>query len=133
MNRVIRKAGGLLMAGCLALLGMSASAQTYLDEDFSGASGITPPAGWVNATLPGGGIDSVWSFDDPATRNISGAGFTAPYGILDSDFYGFGATQIAALSTPIVDLSAATEVYLSFSELYRSIGGSAGTLEYSTD
>ena len=108
MNRVIRKAG-LLAAGFLAMLSMSAHAQTYFSEDFTGASGTIPPTGWTKLALAGGGIDTVWNFSDP-TPAITGGGFSAPYAILDSDGYGFGATQIAALTTPVINLSAATAV-----------------------
>ena len=45
--------------------------QTYiLNEDFSSASGTTPPTGWVNSTVDGEAED-LWHFDNPGSKVVN--------------------------------------------------------------
>ena len=54
----------------LVLSGLNSYAQSYvLNEDFSSASGTTPPSGWSNNTVTGNPTD-LWHFDNPGSRSI---------------------------------------------------------------
>jgi hypothetical protein len=68
----------------LVLFGLNNYAQTYiLNEDFSSASGTTPPSGWTNNTVTGTPTD-LWHFDNPGSRSI-GFPIIGTYAIFDSD------------------------------------------------
>jgi len=78
-----------------------------LYEKFEGG---TLPAGWstVDNTSEGD-----WAFDNPAERS-NRTGGTGGMAILDSDYFGPGLFQDAALQTPSRDFSGAAEVWLTF-------------------
>ena len=60
---------GIVIAALL--IAVSANAQVYiLNEDFSSASGTTPPNGWSNLTVTGRATD-LWRFDNPGSRTIT--------------------------------------------------------------
>lgn len=109
---------------------------TYLSEDFIGDTLTAPPAGWQNVVNAGGNPAQPWAFGlnvaPYTTPVITGGGFDADFAYLNSDAYGSGNTQNASLITPSINLSAASNVVLSFSEQFRSLTGSSGTLAVST-
>lgn len=128
-----------LLALLLSLLATNASSQTILfSENFSAAvDSVTPPSGWTNVHIPTGTSDpaQLWRFDDFGDLfpgNISGNGFNGDYAVLNSDEYGFGQEQSAALESPSFDASASSTVILQYSESYRDLG-STNTVEVSTD
>ncbi len=116
----------------------------FFTEDFTGTAGdslsSTPPAGWQNIVNTGGNPAQNWDFYTaiyhPGTSAYvipSGGGFSGEYAVLDSDKFGSGNTQNTSLITPAINCTGRDNVYLSFSEQFRSIGTSSGTVSVSTD
>ncbi len=91
--------------------------QAFVDENFSG--GVLP-AGWTNNDLNESG--QIWEFDNPGNRSANSP-LSAPFAILDSDNYGSGGIQNAALETPAFDASSATSVFLDFDYYHRQCCG----------
>lgn len=104
------------------LSSLSVNGQTFLiDEDFSGATGTTPPAGWTNNDINGSGY--IWNFNNLDGRNLN-APITAPAAIFDSDFY-CDLAEEASLETPQFDASGISgDLILSFDHYFR--GGFGG-------
>lgn len=89
-----------------------------LAEDFSTASGATPPAGWTNQIIDGqAGVD-MWRFDNPGDRTLSPP-ITAPAAILESNAE-LGNSQDVALESPSFDASAQAYVRLDFDQYFES-------------
>lgn len=115
------------------------NAQVFIDEDFSTASGTTPPTGWSNYHTGASGTNAaqIWEFDDPGFRfgfDIPGSLFDTDFAILDSDNYGSGNSQSGALETPYIDLTAVTRgVRIKFDEDYQSLIGDAAFQQYTID
>ncbi|SEA51806.1 fibronectin type III domain-containing protein [Psychroflexus halocasei] len=97
--------------------------QVYVDEDFSGGA---LPSGWANNDLQGNG--QTWEFDNPGGRT-GNMPINAPFAIIDSDNYGSGGIQDAALETIAFDVSAASAVQLDFDYYYRTCCGSTIAVE----
>lgn len=95
---------------------MAAFGQTYLSEDFGGAT--FPPDGWFN--LP---VGDVWS-----SSNTSNAGGISP----EADFTGFSYTGTARLMSPVIDLSGVDTVMLSFKHYYDDATGSGPAVGIAT-
>lgn len=115
-----------LLLGCSLFLNFSnsVSAQVLISEDFSSATGSTPPTNWTNNDIDGGG--NVWEFDNPGGRDLT-LPISDPAAIFDSDNYGSdGITEDCALETPLFDASVGTNpIYLSFDQYFDSdFGGS---------
>ncbi len=110
------------LLGCLFLFQVSnnASAQVIFSEDFSSATGTTPPTGWTNNEILAGGGE--WAFDNPAGRT-GNLPMAAPFAIFDSDYletYG----EEAALESPVFDATTYTgSVYLSFDHFFNDGAG----------
>ena len=86
----------LLRAVAVALLICATVQAQFLDEDFSGAVGTTPPPGWSQVTDETG---LLWAFDDPAGRG-AGPDQMHPYAIFDSSFTStFGNDETVSLSS----------------------------------
>src|SRR5690554_887427 len=107
----------LFFAMLMSVLSWQGIAQVFIDENFSG--GVLP-TGWTNNDLNGSG--QVWEFDNPGgvSANLP---ISAPFAILDSDNYGSGGIQNAALETPAFDASSATSVFLDFDYYHRQCCG----------
>ena len=109
------------LLGCLFLFQVSnnASAQVIFSENFSSATGTTPPTGWTNnEILTGGGL---WAFDNPGGR-IGNAPISAPFAIFDSDALGDDLeAEEAALESPTFDASVYTGgyIFLTFDHYFR--------------
>lgn len=103
-------------------------AQVVINEDFSTATGTTPPTGWANLDLSGSGF--VWAFDNPGFRTLE-APITDPAAIFDSDEYaGSSEGDSSTLESPVFDASNTSEhFYLSFDHYFDD--GSGG--EYHVD
>lgn len=115
------------LLGCLLLLQVTndLSAQVIFSEDFSSATGITPPTGWTTTDVPGNG--EVWAFDNPGGQTLN-APITDPAAIFDSDDYGNnGMSEEATLESPVFDASTVTgSILLSFDQTFfndDSFGG----------
>ena len=99
----------------------------FVDETFDAEA---LPSGWTNDDLAGSG--QVWEFDDPGARgNVTGG--SGGFAIVDSDNYGFGASQDTALITPTLDLSSVTDAELSFAFDFRLFGGATAEVDVSID
>ncbi len=107
----------------LSTLGYS---QVLINEDFSTATGITPPAGWTNVDNAGNG--EVWEFNNPGTRSLK-APISSPAAIFDSDNYGSnGTAEDADLVSPTFDASSVTgSVLLTYDQYFR--GGAGGAFD----
>lgn len=116
----------------------------FFTEDFSGAGGdsmsTTPPAGWQNVVNAGGNPAQPWEFytgtynpGNSAWVQPSGGGFSGDYPVLNSDRYGSGNTQNTSLITPSINCTGRDNIYLSFSEQFRSFSTTSGTVSISTD
>ena len=87
------------------LLTLHSFSQVYiLNEDFSSASGTTPPVNWQNTTLVGQTYD-LWHFDDPGSR-VPGYPIITPFAIFDATNYSsLGGQEKVVLETPFMDIS----------------------------
>ena len=97
-------------------------------EDFSSGS---LPACWSMTDHLGNG--QVWSFNNPGNRTINTATSGNGFAILDSDHYGSSGSQDCDLVTPMLDLSAAFAVVLTFQHYFLQYTGSSATLSCSTN
>jgi len=114
----------------LALLLFSSSlfGQVVLEEDFSTATGNTPPDGWVNNAI----IDNdIWTFDNPEDRLLNDP-ITNPAAILDSDAAGVSGPEEAALESPFFNTGdTSSVVLLTFDHVFRGGLGGAYAVEVS--
>lgn len=115
----------ILSVGLLffALAGFS---QTYLNEDFSTATGTTPPTGWANVDSTTSG--EIWTFNNPGGRTLN-APISNPAAIFDSDFNGSGPAEEAYLESPAFNANGASLVLLSFDHYFQSGFGGSATIE----
>lgn len=93
-------------------------AQVVINEDFSTATGTTPPTGWTNLDLSGSGY--TWAFDNPGGETLN-TPITDPAAIFDSDYYG-GSSEgdSSTLNSPVFDASNTSEhFYLSFDHFFE--------------
>ncbi len=104
-------------------------AQLYLlNEDFSGASIISPPVNWSNQTITGQASDK-WHFDNPGNK-ITSNPVTAPFAIFDSETYSLtGGNEVVALESPAVDASSNNNIYLFFDYYFKKLPSNQGIVE----
>ncbi|MDY0083283.1 MAG: choice-of-anchor D domain-containing protein, partial [Ignavibacteriaceae bacterium] len=106
----------------------------HFQEDFTGATGTTPPAGWQNVVNSGGNPAQPWQFGAGTMSPLpSGGGFSGNIAYLNSDAYGSGSTQNTSLITPSINLSTVSSVVISFSEQFRFSSPQVGTFSVSTN
>ncbi len=103
----------LLLVFLTLIWGISAEAQTvYLSENFNAG---TLPSGWSNTAT--GSTSAVWSFGNNGGGNINGTSMA----FWDDDAnFGFG--DRPELTTPVINLSNATEPIMEFVYNYRDWG-----------
>lgn len=95
-----------------------------LNEDFSGTSGTTPPAGWNNVLVTGVAEDK-WHFDNPGDR-IFNYPITEPFAIFDADSVSAnGQPEEVSLESPIFDASSSGFILLNFVHVFYP--GTTGT------
>jgi hypothetical protein len=109
----------------IMLLAQSSQAQVLLNENFSTASGTTPPAGWTN--VANGVATDVWTFNNPGNRVI-GAGTTSfggTFAMWDSDFSSTSSAigEDGTLTTPAFDASVPGGYTLEFDHQVRYLAG----------
>ncbi len=110
----------VLLQGCLGLYG-----QMYiLNEDFSSASGTTPPLEWTSILISGSTSD-IWHFDNPGNQDIAYP-IIAPFAIFDAGYYSnnFQVEEVA-LQSPSFDASISNFIFLEFDHTYISGNGSS--------
>ena len=101
----------------------------YIDEDFSTATGTTPPTGWAQNTIAGDPIVDLWHFDNPGARTLN-APITTPAAIFDSDNYSDNSlTENVALESPIFSAPAATTVIVEWNQYFLGGFGGAANVE----
>ncbi len=106
-----------------------------LDERFTGATGATPPTGWVNNIILGNPAFDTWRFNNPAGRIIPPI-MTNPIAIFDSDALSGGASgaENVALETPQIDIPVEYEaVNFSFSQNLNTTFGDRVFVEFSNN
>ncbi|SCF15242.1 Serine protease, subtilisin family [Micromonospora viridifaciens] len=92
--------------------------------------GTTVPAGWSLVDNQGNG--QVWQFNDPGKRgNLTGG--TGNFAILDSDKYGSGNRQDAALVSPVVDLTDVAAPVIRFNQDFRQLSSNKADVDLSLD
>lgn len=118
-----------LLLAFASLFAAAASAQTSLiSEDFSTATGTTPPTGWTNNQISGA-AGELWAFNNPGGQTLN-APITSPAAIFDSDFYGNNApAEDCALESPTFDASAYTVITLSWDQYFQAGFGGAVSVE----
>ena len=103
--------------------------QTYvLNEDFSSASGTTPPTGWTNTNITGNSTD-VWHFDNPGNR-APGFPIIGTFAIFDSENYSqSGGAEKAQIESPFIDCSISTSILMYFDHYFVGGNGGSGKIE----
>jgi hypothetical protein len=100
----------------------SKTAVTFIDEDFSDATGSTPPPGWTDDIIEGNPKTDKWRFDNPGDRSNTTITLPAPFAVYDSDaISNDGKPEDVALVTPTFDASKSKTVYLKFDQNYLVI------------
>ena len=103
--------------------------QTYiLNEDFSSASGTTPPTGWTNTNITGNSTD-VWHFDNPGNR-APGFPIIGTFAIFDSENYSqSGGPEKAQIESPFIDCSISPSILMYFDHYFVGGNGGSGKIE----
>ncbi|HGY91099.1 MAG TPA: hypothetical protein ENK43_07995 [Planctomycetes bacterium] len=97
------------------VLGGILSAQIFINEDFSSASGATPPAGWSTQLAVGSDPGLNWQFSNPGNRPIL-APLSAPVAIADSDYLGLFTDVVAQMDSPTFDASGPGPIFLEWDQ-----------------
>jgi hypothetical protein len=115
------------------------NAQEVLNEDFEGGIPLT----WSNENLNSlGDPNEIWTIDNTglayyvsttAQYMYTAAGMSGNYAIFNSDAYGDGPAEDAALTSPAFDCSGLSTVVLSFNEWFTGGYGGAAYVEVSAD
>ena len=95
-------------------------ATTLFFEDFSSASGATPPPGWSQTLLEGNPETDQWRFDNPGDRSFIGEPpLIDPVAVYDSDALSDdGMAESVALVSPVFDASSAAGAFLLYDQSY---------------
>ncbi len=106
--------------------GSPASAlMVYIDEDFSDASGTTPPPGWTQNIITGEPEVDLWHFDNPGGRTIN-LPMAPPSAIFDSyTISGNGMAEDVALESPGFSTEAGAGVMLELDHSFNAGQGGA--------
>jgi hypothetical protein len=118
-----------LMLMCFFLSAVS-KAQTvyYINENFSTASGSTPPAGWVNNIIAGSVVFDTWRFNNPGGRFTS-APISSPFAVFDSDnLSSGGGAENVALESPAFNTTGATNVHIHWDQYFNGIFNSTDSI-----
>ncbi|UKN03606.1 T9SS type A sorting domain-containing protein [Paracrocinitomix mangrovi] len=115
----------LIFASCFLGFTNNSFADIILQEYFSAGS---LPAGWTNTAIQGA---ATWSFQNaPAFGSGSGTFYT----VFDDASLGSGVTpNESALSTPSLDCSGRTAVYMNYQHHWYGVESTHGYIEISTD
>lgn len=124
MNKMFTK----LLLLVIAISGwMSMDAQVYfLNENFAGTTGSTPPSGWTNNTLSGNVSFDTWRFNNPGGRALNSP-ISSPAAIFDSDNYSAGGGfEDVTLESPSFATTGYAGVTLKWDQYFQSgFGGVA--------
>ncbi|NOQ25163.1 MAG: hypothetical protein GQ564_07345, partial [Bacteroidales bacterium] len=119
----------LSISAFFIFLSFSLFSQTYiLNEDFSSASGTTPPSDWVNTTVSGEAED-LWHFDNPGGRVVNYP-MIGTFVIFDSEFISKNQVpENVILETPYFDATISAEILFSFDHYFVGGDGASATIE----
>jgi len=115
-----------------SLFNLQVFSQTILlQEDFSSASGTTPPTGWTVQTSTGDPLVDVWHFDNPG-RRTPGAPIAGNFACFDSDRYSNnGLVENVSLVSPVFDATTPDNIFLEFDQFFcGGYGGSCAVEVY---
>jgi len=106
---------------------------TFVAEDFSDASGSTPPTGWTVDVIEGDPSIDQWRFDNPGNRTFPSF-LVDPAAVFDSDAISNNdQPENVALISPVFDASTATQLFLKLDQQYLGLldpdYGSQGSIE----
>lgn len=100
-----------------------------LEEDFSTASGSTPPAGWTVQTVQGDPAVDVWRFDNPGRREPNSP-IAENFACFDSDkLSDNGLIEEVYLTSPVFDATTSEDIYLEFDQYFHSGFGGECAIE----
>lgn len=119
----------LLSLALLLSIWTSSKGQVFfINENFNGTTGNTPPAGWSNNTLVGASYDT-WRFNNPGGQTLTSP-ITSPAAIFDSDDYSSGGgAEDVTLETPAFNTTGYAAVTLKFDHQFESGFGGRGSVE----
>lgn len=111
------------MVSLLLVATTNVQAQTYhINQNFSTATGSTPPTGWVNNIITAPTTNHKWLFNNPGLWTI-GSPISSPFAIFDSDYlgnnFGSGGAEIVALESPAVNTTGSPVVKLKWDQQFR--------------
>lgn len=91
----------------------------HINQDFTSASGTTPPTGWTQNKIAGAASDN-WRFDNPGGRTINSpmAGKVAAF---DSDNYATFVNENVALESPAVNTTGYNTIRLKWDQFFAGI------------
>jgi PKD repeat protein len=100
----------------------------FLNENFNGTTGSTPPTGWSNNTLSGG-VNDTWRFNNPGGRAINNP-MSSPAAVFDSDDYSAGGgAEDVTLESPSFNTTGIPAISLKFDHQFQGGFGGQGTVE----
>lgn len=95
---------------------------TYINEDFSSTSGITPPIGWTQNIITGVDSIDVWHFDNPGNRPVN-LPMSEPAAIFDSyEYSNNGQPENVALESPGFSSQTGANIILEWYQNYNASG-----------
>ncbi|MBL4655629.1 MAG: PKD domain-containing protein, partial [Bacteroidia bacterium] len=107
------------------------NAQTiHFSEDFEGASGTTPPAGWTIEVVSGDTTIDNWHFDNPMNREIGKTNSEGQFAIFDDAFVADTIADTIDLVSPAIDLQGKNKSKLYFYEYFEGGFGGVGQVYY---
>lgn len=93
----------------------------FINENFSTASGSTPPSGWVNNIISGNASFDTWRFNNPGGRTLTSP-ISSPAAIFDSDVNSSGGgAENVALESPAFNTTGYSSVFLTFDHVFNGI------------
>ncbi|MCF8294804.1 MAG: gliding motility-associated C-terminal domain-containing protein [Bacteroidales bacterium] len=119
----------LIFTNILVLFASILYGQTYiLNEDFSSASGSTPPGQWTSLSLTTVSGD-VWKFDNPGAIALNFP-IIGQFAIFDSQHYSDNLlADESILESPSFDASIGSNVFLFFDHYFTGSSGDTGFVE----
>ena len=112
----------LLFAALLLFIStLSVKGQIFINENFSGGSGATPPSGWVNNIIAGSSSFDQWRYNNPAGRGTS-TPISPQFAVFDSDnLSSGGGAENVALESPAVSTVGYSVVKLKWDQYFAGI------------
>lgn len=112
----MKKTFTILFILIAAMVNQVISQTIYYSENFSTASGTTPPAGWTTSVVSGAGN---WNFDNPGSRVLGQSISGAPFAIFDDAASGDNDPEVVELISPAIDLTGKNKSKLLFYEYFE--------------